>query len=130
MDKEIVDLCDAMNALPGIETTDSCCGHSSSPLEIFFKVTSEEGLFFLTRCVDRRYWKYGYLWGIELSVGDRYESGIEPRPVAYHLHSGPIVGEEAYEQAKDLVRNMNNHLNIKAFMDGYDLDIKDFDLEK
>ena len=27
MDPEVVSLCDAMNALPGIMTTDSCCGH-------------------------------------------------------------------------------------------------------
>jgi len=129
MDEEVIELCDAMNALPGIVTKDSCCGHSSSPFDIFFKVTAETGLFFLTRCVDRRYWKYGYLWGIRLSVGDLYKTGW-PRPIIYLLHSGPMVGEDAYKQAKDLVRNMTHHLNHEAFMEGFDLDVNDFDLEK
>lgn len=129
IDDEVVELCDAMNALPGIETKDSCCGHSSSAFMIFFQVTSEVGLFFLTRCVDVRYWKYGYLWKIDLSVGDLYKTGW-PRPVTYLLHSGPMVGEDAYKQAEDLVRNMNYHLNHKKFMEAFDLDINEFDLER
>lgn len=128
MDKEVVSLCDAMNALPGIKTIDSCCGHDETPFSIWFRVSSEEGLFFLIRCVDRRYWKYGCLWKIELLVGDRYKSG-DLLPVIYHLHSGVIVGEDAYEQAEDLVRNMNDHLNIGAFLKGYDLNLDDFELE-
>ena len=126
MDKEVIDLCNVMNALPGIETTDSCCGHSASPFNIFFNVTSsdDKGLFFLTRCVDRRYWKYGYLWNIELSVGDQYDTIF---PITYLLNSGPIVGEDAYEQAKDLIENMNHHLNITAFMKYFDLDTGEFE---
>ena len=38
MDPECVRLCDAMNALPVIRTTESCCGHGKSPYRIFFKV--------------------------------------------------------------------------------------------
>ncbi len=128
MDPEVVDLCNAMNALPGIVTTESCCGHGCSNFSIFFRVVDDErGLFFLTRCVDRRYWKYGYLWKIELSVGDSmYKDGH--RPITYCLHSGPIVGEDAYEQAKDLLENMNDHLNIPAFLEIFDLKLTDFDL--
>jgi len=131
IDEEVRDLCDAMNALPGIKTTDSCCGHSTSSFSIFFEVTDEEGLFFLTRCVDRRYWKHGYLWHIDLSVGDMYEpEKSQPRPVSYHLHSGPIVGEYAYQQAEDLIANMNHHLNHKRFMNKFNLNINNFDVEK
>jgi len=127
MDLEVLELCNTMNALPGIETKDSCCGHGAAALMVFFQVTSEEGLFFLTRCVDRRYWKYGYLWGIDLSVGDFWKEG-EPRPITYRLHSGPIVGKDAYVQAKMLIMNMNDHLNIKKFIKGYNLDLNNFDL--
>ena len=48
MDEEVRGLCDAMNALHGIETTGSCCGHSSSPLRIWFNSISPKGLFFLS----------------------------------------------------------------------------------
>ena len=145
MDKECLELCDAMNALPGIRTIESCCGHSGSPFSIFFRVVEDnnKGLFFLTRCVDRRYWKYGYLWKIELGVGDMFYNTKNPSevpyssdaipnelPIEYRLFSGPIVGEDAYAQAKSLVENMNYHINHENFMRGYDLDVNDFETEE
>ena len=127
MDEEVRDLCDAMNSLPGIKTIGSCCGHSSSPLHISFYVTdSKEGLFFLTRCMDKRYWKYGYLWKINLSIGDAYENGH--LPIHYELTSGVIVGGDAYEQAKNLIENMEQHLNHDGFIDGFDINIENFKL--
>lgn len=125
MDIECIDLCDALNAIPGIATMESCCGHGSHQFMVFFRVTDQKGLFFLTRCVDRRYWKYGYLWKIELSVGDSiYEDGN--LPTTYLLHSGPMVGEDSYDQAKSLINNLNEHLNHKNFMKHYNLNINDF----
>jgi hypothetical protein len=129
MDDDVLELCNAMNALPGIETTESCCGHGCEPFSIYFKVKKDEqdGLFFLTRCVDRRYWKYGYLWKIELCVGDMYDGTL---PITYILSSGPIVGEDAYTQAHDLVENMNDHINHKSFLNLYDLDVNKFDTQE
>lgn len=127
MDVECINLCDALNALPGIETRESCCGHSCSPFTIYFRVTDEKGLAFLTRCVDHRYWKYGYLWRIWLTIGDTpYEDGH--RPITYILTSDPIVGEDAYAQAQSLIDNMNDHLNIPAFLELFDLSLDDFDI--
>lgn len=121
MDVEVIPLCNAMNSLNGIETFASCCGHSCEPFRIWFKVTDPIGLFFLTRCVDHRYWKYGYLWKIELTVGDTiFKDGS--LPTHYMLNSGPIVGEDAYEQANDLHKNMKHHLNHKNFIEGYKLE--------
>jgi hypothetical protein len=129
MDDEVLELCNAMNALPGIETVESCCGHGSGPFRIWFKVAKDEqdGLFFLTRCVDRRYWKYGYLWKIELSVGDMYDGTL---PITYCLSSGPIVGEDAYTQAHSLVENMNDHINHKNFLELYNLDANKFNTQE
>lgn len=36
MDPECVPICDALNALPGIETFESCCGHGKSAFVVFF----------------------------------------------------------------------------------------------
>ena len=36
MDKEVIDLCKALNKLPGISTVESCCGHEKHPFRIFF----------------------------------------------------------------------------------------------
>lgn len=129
MDPEVIDLCDAINSLPGLETIESCCGHGASPFSIWFRVKdSKEGLFFLTRCIDRRYWENGYLWGIELYVGDMFKDNH--LPITYHLHSGPIVGDLAYKQAESLIENMNHHLNHEGFLKGFKLDLSKFEIEK
>jgi len=130
VDKECVELCNAMNSLPSIETISSCCGHGKSPFRIFFKVReTPDGLFFLTRCVDSRYWKYGNFWKIDLSVGDVFDTGeMVDLPIAYCLHSGSFTGDMAYEQANSLVENMIYHLNHENFIKGFNLDLKRFNI--
>ena len=129
MDKEVIALCDALNALPSIETFESCCGHGADPFCIWFKVTdSKEGLFFLTRCVDNRYWEYGYLWKLDLRVGDMFKNNH--LPIHYLLSSGNIVGDHAYKQAESLVENMDHHINHEGFMDDYKLNINNFETTK
>ena len=44
MDKECIPLCDALNALPGIETFESCCGHLKRPFVVFFTAQKIEDL--------------------------------------------------------------------------------------
>lgn len=41
MDKECIPLCDAINALPGLQTTESCCGHGKSPFRVFLKMPGD-----------------------------------------------------------------------------------------
>lgn len=128
LDPEVIQLVRRLNELPGIKTTESCCGHGSRPFSIFFQVDprEERGLFFLTRCADRRYWKYGYLWQITLSVGDAMAShkGRKILPIAYELHSGPIVGFDAYAQAQSLVENIDTHWEDRAFREAFNLDFE------
>ena len=125
MDSEVIDLCNAINALPGLKTEGSCCGHGKGLFSIFFQVTSlHDGLFFLARCCDRRYFKHD--WRIGVTVGDQMK---KIPPTIFWLHS-MTKGKKVYIEAKDLVINMNLHLNLKNFTDGYKLDISNFDLEK
>lgn len=46
IDNECVDICEAMNQLPGLYTIESCCGHGRTPYWIFFHLDEEtpEGL--------------------------------------------------------------------------------------
>ena len=84
MDKEVINLCNAINSLPGIETTGSCCGHEKSVFRIYFQVTSlPQGLFFLARCCDLRYFKHE--WKIEVEVSDAMRDNI--LPTTFWLHS-------------------------------------------
>ena len=126
MDPECVPLCDALNCLPDIITSESCCGHGTSGMSLLFNIRGGgdlQGLFFLTRCTDRRYWKYGDVWSTTLSVGDTIHDGIVPTIFTLASTSGGI---EAYNQAKDLVDNMVYHLNHDNFKKGYNLDISKF----
>lgn len=128
MDLQCVHLCDAICALPGVTTVESCCGHGKESFQVFIEVDTAvhpaAGLFFLTRCVDRRYWEYGHLWNFELHVADLSLSGR--LPIVYYLHSGNVVGEEAYKQAESLLENMNYHLNHVNFCRGFNLDVRQF----
>lgn len=36
MDAEVLELCNALNTLPGVKTFDSCCGHGKRPFKIGF----------------------------------------------------------------------------------------------
>lgn len=127
MDREVLPLCNALNSLPGITTISSCCGHGERRFSIIFTVgESREGLFFLARCVNSRYWRYGHLWHIELDIADAWDS--KNLPIYYELHSGNVVGSTAYQQAEFLLENMNLHLNNEAFMRGYKLNMGYFDL--
>jgi hypothetical protein len=128
IDSDIVELVEVMNCLPGIYTTSCCCGHGIDPVEIYFSIRPAKGqhqmgLFFLTRCCDVRYFKHD--WKIYLSVGDLYRDYL---PVNYVL-SSCRVGDVAYSEAIDLVKNMKNHLNHENFIKGYNIDLGFFGVE-
>lgn len=40
MDPECVKLCKAINKIPGLQTTESCCGHGKDKFMIWFEVKS------------------------------------------------------------------------------------------
>jgi len=127
MDSEIIELCDAMNCLWGIRTIDSCSGHGKNPLTIFFEVRDPVGIFFLTRCVDKRYFKYGGSWSITLSVGDQKgEDGYLPTT---YLLQNTTCGKQACKEANALIANIVHHLNHKNFLKGYSIDLSRFDVE-
>ena len=119
---------DVFKSLPGIELVTYYSGEGCSKISFFFRVTRPEGLFFITRCTDNRYWKYGYLWSIELSCGDEFRDNV--LPTIYELHSGPVVGELAYEMCSDLIDNCLKHLNDDAFLNAYNLDINEIEHEE
>ena len=123
MDFECVALCNALNSVKGIVTHESCCGHGSCSFSIFFRATSWKGLFFVTRCVDKRYWKHGHEWMINLSVGDTIVNGV--LPTSFRLQSERI-GKEAFRQSLDLVENMNHHLHHTNFKKGFGMTFDDF----
>lgn len=96
---------------------------NDAPLSIWFNVTDNEGLFFLTRCVDRRYWEYGHIWGIDLSVGDIVVNNL--LPITYRLHSGSSIFD-TNTQIESLINNMDYHAKHINFIKGFKLDISGY----
>ena len=128
MDNELVELCDAVNCLPGIVTSCSCSGHNDKPTEIYFRVHDPQGIFFLARCVSRRYWKYGDVWHIIVSdVCDGLSAGGFAE--ACYILESEHTGEKAYEEAHSLVQNIVHHLNHKNFLKGHNVDLNSFNVE-
>ena len=54
IDEECLDLCYALNHLPGVITLESCCGHCKDLYRIWFRCTNTVTLAILSRSVCRR----------------------------------------------------------------------------
>ena len=108
MDIECVDLCIAMNRLPGIETSESCCGHSRRSFLVFFRVTNHKkrGFRTLARLMCNRYHNFANKgWRIQLYHGDH------PKNQVMYLLVGPKNGAD---QANELAKRINNHVDNKV----------------
>jgi len=135
--KEVEILLDIINKLPGVEVTGHILDRSFSEIKsgwsgplIFLHIDEGEvdGLFFLTRVLDKRYFQHGHLWRIELSCGDTcYKNG--DRPITYQIFR-PLIGIESEEtllrEYRDLISNMSYHFHHNNFMESYRLDRSKF----
>jgi len=119
------DLEEAIKSLPGIKISCSCDIGPNKPYMLFLRATNKKGIGFLTRCVDQRYWMHGDKWKLELIISDTLYKGSA---IVYFLHSGNVVGKEAYDQVSDLLDNMEYHLNHENFMKFFKLKIEDFNI--
>ena len=55
MDDECIALCNLLNRIPGVRTSESCCGHGKSLFRLWFRCTVITVIARLARCVDRNY---------------------------------------------------------------------------
>jgi hypothetical protein len=62
MDVECIKLCNALNKLPGIETFESCSGHSVNPFFVAFKCSSFESLAKIAEGADGTDWTIQAVW--------------------------------------------------------------------
>lgn len=71
IDLECKRLCIALNALPGIETEESCCGHGEEMYRVWFRVTdyTRRGFLLLSRLMSRNYYNFPE-WQITLDHSD------------------------------------------------------------
>lgn len=55
IDRECIDICDVLNTLPGLETTESCCGHYKDKFRVWFDCDDFSTLGLLARVTSRNY---------------------------------------------------------------------------
>ena len=104
LDEEVVELCKAMNKVPGIKTTESCCGHGKDYFRIFFTVDSIETLNHFMWAGCYRWWNWRNGFRIQIYDGDvNRDSGI----LKLQLESYKI-GEPAYKEAYEMAKGMND----------------------
>ena len=125
MDKECVDLCNALNSIKGIVTTESCCGHNYNPYVVFFKCSDLLGLRFIQSCIDGRYWKWGQEWSITTHISD-----IGPDTLDFLLKSKSSNLEEIMIQVKDMIKSFNYYLNHESRLKFLGLDYSNFTFEE
>jgi hypothetical protein len=113
VDKECVALCKAINELPGVYTTSSCCGHGihEEPYRIFFEV---DGLAALPNVL---YWFFE--WNSGLADWRIIPMCDDGKGAVYFLIEGP-VGERAYKESKLLAKlikrnadHVGHHINAR-----------------
>lgn len=112
MDPECVDICNILNSLPGVETTESCCGHGASEFVVFFLCTDWRSISFLGRCTDRRY------GGSLLLTVEVNNSDVNYKHACYILRTKDyVVGEDAYKLIRKLCQNARQHINNEAYVE-------------
>jgi hypothetical protein len=111
MDQECIDLCNAINEIPGLETVSSCCGHGKHDMWIWLKAATPRDLYLLSRCIDKRYCGYLCHWTLEVSSDDQ----LEGDPVSFWLRSR-TKGHAAYGEAKRLAREIRDCFDHENLM--------------
>jgi hypothetical protein len=137
--KEYKDLLMAIQALPGVHVQSTTLDKSFNKMKsgwygllIFLHIEecTQEGLFFLVRSINRRYWEHGNKWRIELDCGDvEYING--DRPISYSIFRPFQDGDTEQtilDECKSLLDSMNNHFNIDSFMKGFNMDKNEYHL--
>lgn len=134
---KMIEFCEAVNALPGIVVdlfTDIATGKYSGKALIFFHVVDNgsmiqnnqcTGLFFLTRCLDKRYFKYGYQCQINLSVGDViYDDGTLPTSYCLEFESSDLL--QSCDFITEALENFYHHIDNQAFISTFQIDLSKF----
>jgi hypothetical protein len=129
LDLECKNLCIALNALPGIETEDSCCGHGEEMYHIWFRVKdyTQRGFLFLSRMMSRNYYPFSNEWQITVEHSDitgfTRKGGwhqimylLEGPPGSYTWDGKP---EGGFADAEKMAEIIERHISKKEL--GYNL---------
>ena len=123
MDEECIPLCDALNSLPGVETTSSCCGHCKNDFMIFFNCNDSYSLAIIARAFNRRYSGTYLEWKIEVETHDngRYDffmHSVKPYPNELEMKTdiGQLIENLEWWKAEKYKKYFNYESEEKRFV--------------
>jgi hypothetical protein len=108
IDSEVIVLCQAINRMPGVETIESCCGHSTSQKSgdhfgIWMEAKRAEDLLPLLYYIDTCHIKISREWRMEVYTDCSMDE------ITYHL-VGPKTFN-AYDEADKIAYKLNAYLD-------------------
>ena len=115
MDKAMIPLCDVLNSMPGITTTESCEGHGKWNTDVVFVASDFVSLAKIQRAVDRRYCGLKKEWEIVCSTIDIPPKGHPPM-VFFLTSKEPYLKSERMTLLRDLGAIC---LNLKLYHTDY-----------
>jgi tRNA(Phe) wybutosine-synthesizing methylase Tyw3 len=95
IDKECIILCESLNKIKGIRTTESCCGHGRDPFKIWFWWNDS------SKSLMKIIYNMDYDWLLKRVTG-KY-----PTENRYFLLQGPS-GDFGYTQANELAARLRS----------------------
>lgn len=118
MDGECLQLCDAINSIQGIETSESCCGHDRDSFAVWFHLDRKhfQNLHILARVTCPRYGGFP-TWSCVVDCNDIHRKD----KLSFLLSSGSVMGKKAYEQAGKIARNIYYHLEHENYKRDFEI---------
>lgn len=94
MDEECIAICNKINSLSGVKTTESCCGHCKQPYMIWFDCNDFTRLAKLYRCINKNY--SDGKWRIECCCGDTHP-----------LYGFLLTSKQPFKSKKKMMESVN-----------------------
>ena len=131
MTKEYKLLIELFNSLPGVKVSQYLLDKPFDRVKaeygkIYFFLhidqNEQEGLFFLARCIDNRYWHYGRHWELSVEISDTIHDNGD-RPLIYVLSVNIDNKPESIFtlECDSLIDNMYYHFNHEAFVKQFNI---------
>lgn len=105
IDKEIVELCKALNNIDGVETTSSCCGHNEEVCYIWFKVENIKVFNkLLFHCFNHE-----WFWMIQADTGDPHRNWSD---LHFVLTSRDICKQEDFDELAEWINKVSEAIKL------------------
>lgn len=105
IDKEIVELCRALNSIDGIETIESCCGHGKEKCRIYFTINN---INLLNRLCFHCF-NHEDFWKIRVDTGD---PNRRSNKLHFVLTSRRICKQKDFDELTDRINERKEDMKL------------------